>query len=289
MIVDVYEYFKKNPRYNKLVGSDFLFVEYKCPLNVEEFKLWTKSHLITYVINGKKDWITPNKTYSLEAGEAIFVKKGVYTTKQYLEEDYCVMLFFITDDFIKKFITENELFKRDIDLKGNYTQIFKISTDDLFKSLIESVFQYLKNCENIPPSLIEIKFKELLFNVALNHKNTTLVDYFNTINLNVKTTIENVMIDNFQHNLKLEGFAKLCGRSLSAFKRDFKNHFKTTPSRWLMTKRLEYSKTLLLGTDLSINEICYESGFKNTSHFNRAFKNKYNLPPNQFKIKQLRD
>ena len=52
---------KSTPRYNKLVGSNFLFVEYKCPLNVEEFKLWTKSHLITYVINGKKDWITSNK------------------------------------------------------------------------------------------------------------------------------------------------------------------------------------------------------------------------------------
>jgi len=281
MIVDVYEYFKKHPGYNKLVGDDFLFVEYKCPLNIEEFQLWTKSHLITYVINGKKDWITPNKTHRIIAGDALFVRKGIYTTKQHFEEDYCVMLFFITDDFIKKFITENNLFKKDVNPKENYKLLFEINTNDSFKTLIESVFNYLKQFETIPPNLILIKFKELLFNIVLNPKNKNLLNFFNTINLNTKTTIENVMTTNFQHNLKLEDFAKLCGRSLSAFKRDFKDNYKTTPYKWLITKRLEYSKTLLLATDLSINEICYESGFKNPSHFIQAFKNKYNVTPKQ--------
>ena len=136
--------------------------------------------------------------------------------------------------------------------------------------------------------MIEIKFKELLFNIVLNQKNKDLLDFLNTINQDVKTNIENMMSLNFQYNLKIEDFAKLCGRSLSAFKRDFKNNFKTTPSRWLITKRLEYAKTLLLGSDLSINEICYESGFKNNSHFIHAFKNRYNLPPNQFKTSILK-
>lgn len=76
MIVDVYEYFKQHPRYNKLVGSDYLFVEYKCPINVEEYQLWTESHLITYVINGKKDWISTDKTYEIQKGDALFVRKG---------------------------------------------------------------------------------------------------------------------------------------------------------------------------------------------------------------------
>jgi AraC-like DNA-binding protein len=287
MIVDVYEYFKKHPGYNKLVGSNFLFVEYQCPINVEEFQLWTDSHLITYVINGKKDWITPNKTYELAAGDALFVRKGVYTTKQYLEEDYCVMLFFINDDFIKKFISENDLFTKKIDPKSDHNPIYEIHTDDSFRSLIESIFHYLKQGDKIPQSLIEIKFSELLFNIVLNKNNRRILSFFNTINLKVKANIEDVMNKNFQYDLKLEDFAKLCGRSISAFKRDFNENFKTTPSKWLLSKRLDHAKTLLMATDLSVNEICYSSGFKNNSHFIRSFKNKYKLPPLKFKSEYL--
>jgi len=283
MIVDVYEYFKKHPGYNKLIGDDFLFVEYKCPLNIEEFQLWSKSHLITYVINGKKDWITSTKTYQLNAGDALFARKGIYTTKQYLEEDYCVMLFFITDSFIKKFITENKLSKN-INPKESHQSIYPISANDSFNASIESMFHYLKQFEEIPQSLIEIKFKELLFNIILNPKNNQLLNFFSSVNQETKTTIENVMTTNFLHNLKLEDFAKLCGRSLSAFKRDFKDSYQTTPSKWLITKRLEHSKTLLLGTNMSVNEVCYESGFKSPSHFIYAFKNKYNITPKQLKL-----
>lgn len=96
-----------------------------------------------------------------------------------------------------------------------------------------------------------------------------------------------VMSENFLFNLKVEEFAKLCGRSLSAFKRDFKNTFNTTPSKWIMSKRLEYAKTLLLESNLNVNQICYESGFKNNSHFIQSFKEKFNLTPNQYKSKYI--
>ncbi len=283
MIVDVYQFFKHHPRYNKLVGDDYLFVEYKCPLNVEKFKLWTESHLITFVISGQKDWITPQKTYELKSGDALFVRKGVYTTRQHFEEDYCVMLFFMTDDFIKKFLLDNENFVRKIDAQENFNPVFEIHSNPSFQSLMESIFHYLSQSGNIPQNLVELKFQELLFNIALNPRNKELLHFFNSVNKSVKREIEDVMIKNFQYDLKLEDFAKLCGRSLSSFKRDFKTYFDTTPSKWLSNRRLEHAKTLLLGSDLSISEICFESGFKNASHFNRAFKSKYALPPNQFK------
>lgn len=99
-----------------------------------------------------------------------------------------------------------------------------------------------------------------------------------------KINIEDVMLNNFQYNLRIEEFAILCGRSLSAFKRDFKKIYKTTPSSWLKDMRLQYSKQLLFESDFNVNEICFESGFINNSHFIRAFKAKYNLPPNKFKM-----
>lgn len=285
MVVDIYQYFKHHPKHNKLIGNDYLFVEYKCPINVEKFELWTESHLITYVINGRKDWITQSSTYEIKAGDSLFIRKGVYTTKQHLNEDYCVILFFLNDDFIKRFISENNNFSRKIDLKKNHEQVFPIHSTETIHSLIESIFHYLKQGINIPRSLVELKFNELLFNIALNPDNKDIVEFFNSVSNSAKTNMEDVMMKNFRSDLKTVEFAELCGRSLSTFKRDFKGNFNTTPSKWLKSKRLEYAKTLILGTDLNINEICYESGFKNNSHFISAFKSKFNLPPHQFKAK----
>lgn len=104
---------------------------------------------------------------------------------------------------------------------------------------------------------------------------------------NSRIDIENIMLNNFQYNLKLEEFAKLCGRSLSVFKRDFNKHFNCTPFRWLKSKRLEYAKILLLESDLNVNQVCYECGFKNTSHFVQSFKEKFKIPPYQFKTRHL--
>jgi AraC-like DNA-binding protein len=98
-----------------------------------------------------------------------------------------------------------------------------------------------------------------------------------------KVNIEEVMIKNFNLNLSTQEFAKLCGRSLSTFKRDFKKHFKTTPSKWLKTRRLEYAKTLLMKSELNVNQICFECGYVNNSHFILTFKNAYQLTPKQFK------
>lgn len=99
--------------------------------------------------------------------------------------------------------------------------------------------------------------------------------------------LEKVMSENYLYNLKVEEFAKLCGRSLSAFKRDFKATFNTTPSRWIKSKRLEHAKELLLNTDLNINQICYDSGFMNNSHFVKSFKEKYKLPPHQYRAQMI--
>ncbi|TJY35876.1 alpha/beta fold hydrolase [Pontimicrobium aquaticum] len=96
--------------------------------------------------------------------------------------------------------------------------------------------------------------------------------------------IEKVMSEKFLYNLKVEEFAKLCGKSLSAFKRDFKRIYKTSPSRWIKSKRLEYAKKLLIETNLNINQICYDCGFINSSHFIKSFKEKYNLPPHQYRF-----
>ncbi|TMU55785.1 helix-turn-helix transcriptional regulator [Flagellimonas algicola] len=281
-MVDIQRYFERHPKFNKLMGDNYLFVEYKCPIDIENFQLFTDSHIINYVISGKKDWFGPNQTFEIQGGDALFVRKGVYTTRQHFEVDYCVILFFITDDFVANFFRDH-LELKFVSAQIDFKQIFEVDVNDSFEALILSIFNYFKQAGEIPKSLVEIKFRELLFNILLNPKNRTLAQYLYSLSDLQKANMEHTMLLNFQYDLGLDEFARLCGRSLSAFKRDFKSHFKETPGRWIKNKRLEYAKTLLNQSSLTVNEICYESGFKNTSHFNSTFKEKYGLPPHQFR------
>jgi AraC-like DNA-binding protein len=290
MIFDAYNEFRTDPSYNKLVGKDYLFIEYKCPIETEKFQLLSESHFFMYVISGRKDWISSGRIFKIKTGDALFIKKGVYTTRQYLDTDHCVLLLFLNDDFIRDFMRENSAFNTfEKSSETDPFQIFQLEMDDLLKSLFYGIFNYLKIGRDIPTNLVELKFRELLFNIVLNPKHQQVTDFFSTLNQLQNYNLDHVMMNNFQHDLQLEEFAKLCNRSLSSFKRDFKNHYNQTPGKWLTEKRLEYARNLLVSSDLNVNEVCFESGFKNNSHFNKSFKDKYQLPPRKFRQMHKKD
>lgn len=284
MRFDLYNRLRTDPGYNRLVGKDYLIVEYKCPIETLQFQLLTECHFIIYVISGRKDWMTSGKTYEVKASDALFVRRGVYTTRQYLDVDHCILLFFISDAFIRNFMRENTSLRVANNGQSIDDQIFVLDVDDPLKSLFSSVFNYLRLDTGIPTNLVELKFKELLFNIVMNPRHRQIARFFTSLSQHDQTDLDEVMMKNFHHDLALEEYARLCGRSLSSFKRDFKELYQQSPGKWLTEKRLEYARALLLSTDLHVNEVGYESGFRNSSHFNKAFKDKYRLPPGQFRL-----
>jgi AraC-like DNA-binding protein len=99
--------------------------------------------------------------------------------------------------------------------------------------------------------------------------------------------MSNVMEANFGYNLKIEDYAQLCHLSLSAFKRSFKQFYKTTPAAWLKQRKLDLTLHRLLTSDLPVNQISFECGFEDPSHFIRVFKQKYKATPHQYRQQRL--
>ena len=77
MSLELHDFFLKYPTNSKLIGDDYLFVEYKCPLDADQVKMWTDTPFLSYVISGKKDWTSIYKTHTINAGEALFFKRGL--------------------------------------------------------------------------------------------------------------------------------------------------------------------------------------------------------------------
>lgn len=280
-MLNFYEDIRNNPgHYQQIAYDHLLFAEYKCPLEQKKFDLWSENHYFVHVLKGRKIWHTPYGSCDLREGDCILVKKGACIVEQFFDEVFCLMVFFFPENFVIETVRELDL-KIEEDLPSR--PIIPINMSDKLRGFFQSMAPYFLSPEQTDKELIRLKFKELIINLALSKENPRAASYFAEIRNLSRTSLQEIMEFNFSYNLKLLEYARLCGRSLSSFKRDFKRIYKTPPKQWLMERRLNFAKMLLETTGKSISEVIFESGFENLSHFSRAFKEKFRLSPTQLR------
>lgn len=276
------EFVRGNSLFKQFKVNDLLFLEYKCVADQSAVKVWSKYNYFLYVVRGKKMWQSSRAKYCVQEGEAIFVKKGANIIHQFFEEGFCSLMIFVPDDFISNVIKEPSA-PFPGSSSENTDTVICLYLDEVLSAYFPSVLSYFAREEQPPGNLLEIKFKELILDLLLSPQNESLCSYFKSLCSKSKTSIREVMESNFIYNMKLEEFAYLSGRSITAFKKDFIHTFKCPPGKWLLKRRLEHAKYLLEVTDKNINELVFETGFENASHFIRVFKQAHGVTPLQFK------
>jgi AraC family transcriptional regulator len=74
-----------------------------------------------------------------------------------------------------------------------------------------------------------------------------------------------------QHSLRLSTLARECGLSVSHFSRSFKQSFGIPAHRYVIQCRVEFAKSLLKDSSMSLAEIALRSGFSDQAAFSRTF------------------
>jgi len=285
-MVNLYSALKDNSLYNKMEVNELLFVEYTCMREETKFGIWSNNNYFAFISSGKKMWRTIYHSYEVSEGDILFIKKGANLTHQFFDDEFCAIFIFIPDDFIKEFLRKNNALcaASQKDLSGQ-DSVLRIHKDELLESYSRSVQSYLSLSEKPNEQLLLLKFDELLLSLFSNKKHRELTDYFISLCQNQQYHMTRVMEENFGYNLKLEYYALLCHMSLSTFKKAFKQHYDTTPAAWLLQRKLDLARHKVVTSDLNINQISFECGFEDTSHFIRVFKQKNNLTPLQYRQK----
>jgi AraC-like DNA-binding protein len=78
--------------------------------------------------------------------------------------------------------------------------------------------------------------------------------------------------DNFREVIELEAMADMASMTVPSFCRYFKKVTNKTFTRFVNEYRIVHACKLLAEKQMSIADVCYESGFNNFSHFNKSFK-----------------
>ena len=271
--------------------GDTLITAFNCPLEARLMKtrytdLWSRYNYIFYVIDGRKIWHTAHRSYDMQKGSCVFVRKGASIIEQFFDSGFCLVLFFMPDEFLCETLKTKTT---PIGKPGNkYEPVILLDTSETLEAFFVSMSSYFSSTNEPDQSLLELKFRELILTIADNPRNSELLSYFCSLLHEPQTAaLQRIMEDNFCYNLKLEQYAELCNRSLSAFKRDFEKQFDTTPGKWLLEKRLHYSMHLLENMHKTVSEAAFESGFENPSHFSRQFKARFGIPPKSKKAMSL--
>lgn len=270
--------------FKKLVIDDLLFVEYKCVVDEVKAGIWSASNYFVFVTSGKKMWRSIYGEYVVESGDSLFVKKGANLVHQYFDEDYCALMVFISDDFICKFMNRfHQLVKTHPDENEPGDSVLRVESDAYLEGYVSSLVSFFGSPVFPDKQLLKLKFEELLLNIFTRPLHREVARYMASLNKGQSVHLQQVMESNFAYNLKLDQYADLCHMSLSSFKRAFASFYNTSPGKWLSNKRLDFASHLLRTTEMNINQVAFESGFEDTSNFIRAFKQKFNTTPLQFR------
>ena len=90
--------------------------------------------------------------------------------------------------------------------------------------------------------------------------------------------------ENFANpSLSLEDLAKSVGISDVYFRRLFKAKYKTTPSQYLLSVRLQNAKMLMKYSFVSVDDCALQNGFSSSQYFCRIFKREFGISPGKYK------
>tara|TARA_R110001592_G_scaffold363279_1_gene683035 strand:+ start:8744 stop:9619 length:876 start_codon:yes stop_codon:yes gene_type:complete len=280
-----YDIVVNTAHFKKIELDEITIVEYICPIQVPLLPVWTPHDYVVHVLSGKKTWKTSLGSTTLQKCDTAYIKKGGHIVEQDFTENFCLLVFFLKDEF-KSMLSVEVLY--DVINKQNFPSdniLYKLSNNPSIIGYFESVFSYFQMLPTPSEHILRLKFQELVHVLASEKYNHDAIGQIISSNHHTLTNLKKIMIENYIYNLSLDDFAKLCNRSLSSFKRDFKQCFHTSPGKWLTETRIKQASSLLANTNNPITQVAFECGFENLSHFSKLFKLKMNITPKEYRKK----
>jgi transcriptional regulator GlxA family with amidase domain len=98
----------------------------------------------------------------------------------------------------------------------------------------------------------------------------------------------NWILEHLGEDLGIDRLADRAALSPRHFRRVFRETFETTPASYIERLRLERACVLLTTGRLAIERVASSVGFSSADAFRRAFRNRYQSSPNEYRARFLR-
>lgn len=172
----------------------------------------------------------------------------------------------------------------------------------IFSENIEPYSQVSQNPENITyyfkefdkEAVIKDKYsakiqdtilETMFWKILRNFQEKDLSENFRLISkhFHFKNRLYKLFESKFKENICVELIAKHMGMSKRNLEYNCQSLLGSSPAKLFASYRMQKASTLLINTDLNIQEICYELGYKNPFNFSRTFKGHFGKSPDIYR------
>lgn len=240
--------------------------------------MYYPANFLMYVEWGELTLNVDGEEFRAGEGEFLLVRKytrGTYA-KSFGPDRRCFRehVFVLHDEFIREVIRQFEV---PTDVLPCTLQAIPFKHSPVLLGLMKSIEVYITGQVQLNRSLMRMKTYEALH--ALIQERPELVHIFNDFSEPARADLVEFMEHNYVQNLSLDDFAKLSGRSLSTFNREFRKLFRMSPHKWIRSRRLNLARKLMESAGLAPSEVYLEVGFQDLAHFSRSFKSEFGVNP----------
>ncbi len=243
-----------------------------------------KEHTLLYIRSGRAEVICDDRRTPLAAGDCVFLRKDHrLMLDAWAPEDGGTPFQSVALFFCRKFLHSYYRTLRPEDLPRDARRgrepVLKIPAGPELESLFLSLTPYLDAADSLTEETAWLKRLEGARCVLAADRNVyaSLFDFAQPW----KVDLLGFMEENYLYDLSVPELARYTGRSLSAFKRDFKKVSDLTPEKWVLHRRLQEAHRLLSAGGCRVADAMLESGFKDPAFFSRAYRRQYGYPPRE--------
>ncbi len=231
-------------------------------------------HFLGFQLSGETHAFHADGNTIISENQIILVRKNqLIRTVKYPGKTGKYQFISITLDgeTLRQYALENKVIVEN----GSNKQKLFFEPDEFLNAYFLSLRPYIDKTKEATPKLANLKIREAI--ELILQSNPGLKNVLFDFSEPYKIDLEEFMNKNYMFNVSVEAFAKLTGRSVSGFKRDFAKIFNTTPKQWLRERRLEEAMYRIKHKKEKPANFYIDLGFENLSHFYYTFKQKFGL------------
>ena len=141
-MINMEEFIEKSPFAKKISVDELLFAEFKCPMDEKKSNIWWHNNFFAHVLTGETVLKTPRGEYVLKPGDSAFAKKGSIITHNSIHENFCELLVFVPDNFIK---TVAQKYRVSLPMESDFDQsdtVIRLTSDEVLHTYFQSLLTH---------------------------------------------------------------------------------------------------------------------------------------------------
>jgi AraC family transcriptional regulator, exoenzyme S synthesis regulatory protein ExsA len=271
-------------QFESLKIQETTFVAYRSDIYPSKNDVFFEENAVIYVLEGDKIFSSSQSEVKVQKGDVLFIKRGYYLMSESTNAAYRSLVFFFDDKILKEFVGQNlELFESHGTETINSTLLLTLKSNETFGKYVESLLPYFKTKTKYLNQFLKLKVQELLLHLLEFDKQNQLKDLLFSIYAGQKADLEYIVNTFYQKPLSLNELARISGRSLSSFKREFIEKYGASPGQWIKDKKLEQAAFLLKNNLGNVEQVADMVGYESVSHFIKTYKAKFGTTPHKTK------